>query len=136
MNMITICLTRNLYQEACEHYSYHIGQEMVATMTSSAEQKKRRAPVFPKNQRVLSQMGENIKLACKRRRYTQSLIADRTGLSRLTIRKIENGDPTVSVGHYVAVLSVLGLLDDLAKVASDDKLGRKLQDIELQRKSR
>lgn len=103
-------------------------------MTSNTEIVKRRAAVFPKNQKVLSQMGENIKLACKRRGYSQSLIADRTGLSRLTVRKIENGDPTVSLGHYVAVLSVLGLLNDLAKVASDDELGRKLQDIKLQGK--
>lgn len=92
---------------------------------------KRRAVVFPKNQRVLAQMGENIKLACKRRKYSQTLISERTGLTRLTIRKIERGDPTVSIGHYVAVLAVVGLVDDLAKVARDDELGRKLQDIEL-----
>jgi len=92
---------------------------------------KRKALVFPKNQQVLSQLGENIKLACKRRRYTQSLIAERTGLSRLTIRKIQKGDSTVSIGHYVAVLSVLGMVEDFAKVASDDELGRKLQDINL-----
>lgn len=105
-------------------------------MTSISDKNKRRAAVFPKNQKALSQMGENIKLACKRRGYSQLLIAERTGLSRLTIRKIENGDPTVSIGHYVAVLSVIGLVDDLAKVASDDQLGRKLQDIKLQGKSR
>ena len=70
-------------------------------------------------------------MARKRRKYTQTVISERTGLSRLTIRKIEHGDPTVSLGHYVAVLGVLGLVDDLAKVASDDELGRKLQDIEL-----
>jgi len=92
---------------------------------------KRKASVFPKNQKVLALLGENIKLACKRRGYSQSLIADRTGLSRLTIRKIQKGDSTVSIGHYVAVLSVLGLVDDFAKVASDDELGRKLQDINL-----
>jgi transcriptional regulator with XRE-family HTH domain len=67
----------------------------------------------------------------KRRGYTQTLISERTGLSRLTIRKIENGDGTVSVGHYIAVLGVLGLVDDLLKVASDDELGRKLQDIKM-----
>lgn len=109
---------------------------MVAVMTKNTERIKRRAPVFPKNQKVLSQMGENIKLACKRRGYSQLLIAERTGLSRLTIRKIEKGDPTVSFGHYVAVLSVLGLVNDLAKVASDDELGRKLQDIKLIGQSR
>lgn len=92
---------------------------------------KRSAVVFPKNQKVLSQLGENIHLARKRRDYTQSLISERTGLSRLTIRKIEHGDPTVSLGHYVAVL---GLVEDLAKVASDDELGRKLQDIKLMSK--
>lgn len=97
---------------------------------------KRSAVVFPKNQKVLEQLGENIKLARKRRNYTQTLISERTGLSRLTIRKIENGDAKVSLGHYVSVLSVLALVDDLAKVASDDELGRKLQDIKLMSKQK
>ena len=79
----------------------------------------------------MEQLGENIKLACKRRGYTQVLISERTGLSRLTIRKIEKGDPSVSIGHYMTVLSVLGLAGDFANVALDDKLGRKLQDIKL-----
>ena len=90
----------------------------------------------PKNQRILAQLGENIKLACKRRNYSQTLISERTGLSRLTIRKIEQGDPKVSIGHYVTVLSVLGLVEDFAKVANDDELGRKLQDIKLIGKQR
>ena len=102
---------------------------------SNYTEKKRSAAVFPKNQTILSLLGENIKLACKRRGYSQSLIAERTGLSRNTVRKIEQGDSTVSIGHYVAVLSVLGLVEDLAKVASDDVLGRKLQDINLMSKS-
>ncbi|MFK5914117.1 MAG: helix-turn-helix transcriptional regulator [Woeseiaceae bacterium] len=97
---------------------------------------KRSASIFPKNQKVLSLLGENIKLACKRRGYSQSLIAERTGLSRLTIRKIQQGDSTVSIGHYVAVLGVLSMVDELAKVASDDELGRKLQDISLMSKSK
>ena len=103
---------------------------MVIIVTNLSN-KKRSASIFPKNQKVLSLLGENIKLACKRRGYSQSLIAERTGLSRLTVRKIQQGDSTVSIGHYMAVLSVLGLVDDLAKVASDDELGRKLQDISL-----
>ena len=92
---------------------------------------KRSAPVFPKNRKALAQLGENIKLAYKRRKLTQTIISERTGLSRLTIRKIEQGDPSVSMGHYVLVLGVIGLVDDLAKVAHDDELGRKLQDIQL-----
>lgn len=92
---------------------------------------KRSAVIFPKNKKILSALGENIKLARKRRKLTQVLISERTGLSRLTIRNIEKGDPGVSIGHYLVVLSVLGLAEDLRKVASDDELGRKLQDLNL-----
>jgi transcriptional regulator with XRE-family HTH domain len=99
-------------------------------VTTKSEQ-ARTATVFPSYQKALVQLGENIKLARKRRHYTQVLIAERTGLSRLTVRRIEQGDSSVSLGHYVAVLAVLGLADDLTKVARDDELGRKLQDIEL-----
>ena len=100
-------------------------------MSNKKPDKRRSAVVFPKNRRLLKQLGENTKLAYKRRGYTQVLLSERTGLSRLTIRKIEKGDPTVSIGHYLAVLSVLGLAGDLANVALDDELGRKLQDIKL-----
>lgn len=107
----------------------------MASIVSIIEKgKSRSAVVFPRNRRLLEQFGENIKLASKRRGYTQILISQRTGLSRLTIRKIEKGDPGVSIGHYLAVLSVLGLADDLARVAEDDALGRKLQDIKLMSK--
>ena len=98
-----------------------------------SESKKRQAIVFPKNGKILATLGENITLARKRRKYTQALIAERTGLSRVTIRKIEKGDPTVSIGHYIMVLGVLSLADDLANVARDDELGHKLRDTELLR---
>jgi len=100
-------------------------------MSNIESKQKRSATVFPKNQKVLNQLGENIKLAYRRRGYSQLLISERTGLSRLTIRRIEQGDPKVSIGHYVSVLSVLSLVEDFAKIASDDELGRKLQDIKL-----
>lgn len=103
----------------------------VVTMKDTSS--KRQAIVFPKHQKSLSILGENIKLARKRRKFTQVLVSERTGISRVTLRKIENGDPSVSIGYYVAVLGVLGLVEDLTKVALDDELGRKLQDIELLR---
>jgi len=92
---------------------------------------KRSAVIFPKNKKILLALGENIKLARKRRKLTQVLISERTGLSRITIRNIEKGDSGVSIGHYLVVLSVLGLADDLLNIAKDDELGRKLQDIDL-----
>jgi len=92
---------------------------------------KRTATLFPKQKAVLVQLGENIRLAAKRRKLTQTQMAERTGLSKPTLRKIERGDGSVSIWHYLLVLAVLGLADDMAKVARVDELGRKLQDIEL-----
>ena len=92
---------------------------------------RRKAVIFPKQQQIMRILGENIKLARKRRQLTQQLVCDRTGISRVTLRKIENGDPTVSIGHYLSVLGVLGLANDLTQVALDDELGRKLQDAKL-----
>ena len=109
---------------------------MVTIVINKSYTVKRQAAVFPQNQKVMQALGENIKLARKRRGYTQSLIAERTGFSRITIRKIERGEPSVSMGHYIAVLSVLGLAEDFAKVARDDELGRKLQDIKLMKTSK
>lgn len=92
---------------------------------------KRTAVIFPRQRKMLNILGENLTLAMKRRGITQEMMHSRTGISKPTLRKILNGDPSVSLGHYVKVLAVLGLLDDLTKVARDDKLGRKLQDIQL-----
>jgi len=93
--------------------------------------KRRSAVIFPKKKRVLEIMGENIKLARKRRQLTQDDIAERTGFSPATVRRIEKGDSTVSMGHYFGVLGVLKLADDFLLIASDDELGRKLQDAQL-----
>ena len=103
-------------------------------MINKNTQTKRGAVVFPKNKKILHNLGENISLAMKRRGIKQDLMHQRTGISKPTLRKIVHGDPSVSIGHYVNVLAVLGLLEDLGNVALDDELGRKLQDIELLKK--
>ena len=94
----------------------------------------RRATLFPKQKNALKILGENIKLARKRRRLTQKLISERTGLSRVTLGKIERGEGSVSIGHYQVVLGVLNLENDLSKVAQDDELGRKIKDAALLKK--
>jgi len=96
----------------------------------------RSAVVFPKGLEALKQLGENIALAMKRRKITQTKLSERTGLSMPTLRNIIRGEASVSIGHYLMVLSALGLGEDIAKVASDDEFGRKLQDIELLKSSR
>ena len=59
--------------------------------------------------------------------------AERVGVSRDTLHRLEKGDSTIALGTYVKALRVLGLDRDLDAVARDDELGRKLQDLRLAR---
>ena len=87
--------------------------------------------IMPRMQKQLEQVGEQIKLARLRRRYTVDLIAERVGTSRTTIWKVEKGDPGVAFGVYAKVLSAIGLPHDIELLARDDELGRLIQDSEL-----
>ena len=91
--------------------------------------------IMPDTENILKTMGEQIKMARLRRKLSATLVAERAGISRSTLWKVENGNPSVAVGIYAAVLHALNNMDkDLLKIAGDDELGRKLQYIELLRK--
>ena len=91
--------------------------------------------ILPRFLQILGQLGENIKLARKRRKLTTIQVAERAGIDRTTLYHIEKGNPSVSLGAYFNVLRVLGLQDDFLKLAADDTFERKLQDLELIGKS-
>ncbi len=92
----------------------------------------RKPPViFPQEQRLLSALGERLRVARLRRRLSNAVVAQRAGISRTTLYKVEAGDPGATLGSYVRVLTVLGLENDLQTLAADDKVGRKLQDLAL-----
>jgi transcriptional regulator with XRE-family HTH domain len=93
--------------------------------------KSKKQILFPKHLKILEQLGENIKLARKRRGFTTIRVSERAALDRKTLYRIEKGDPKVTLGAYFNVLRVLGLQDDFLKLAADDELGRKLQDLKL-----
>jgi transcriptional regulator with XRE-family HTH domain len=84
--------------------------------------------LLPTAEQILKDIGENVRLARKRRRLSESLMAERAGISRSTVQSLERGRPGVSMSAYVQVLFILGLEDDLRRTAYDDPLGRKLQD--------
>lgn len=92
--------------------------------------------LLPKMRKTLETVGEQIKLARLRRKFSGEMVAERAGISRNTLISIEQGKPTVSVGHYLNVLKVLGLESDFLLLAKDDELGRKLQDAQLSTKER
>jgi DNA-binding XRE family transcriptional regulator len=81
-------------------------------------------------------VGENIKMARLRRANSCEMIAQRAGITRKTLYRVERGDPAVAMGIYARVLQALRLENVLAMIALDDVLGRKLQDVGLKVKSR
>lgn len=88
--------------------------------------------ITPRLQNTLSVMGEQIKLARLRRNLSASLVAERAGISRPTLLKVERGAPDVSIGTYARVLQALGgMHEDLLLVARDDETGRTFQDLGL-----
>lgn len=93
----------------------------------------RKPPVtFPQEQHLLSDLGERLRLARRRRKLSNAVVAQRAGISRTTLYKVEAGDPGGTLGSYVRVLAVLGLEGDLNQLAADDRIGRKLQDLSLE----
>lgn len=73
-------------------------------------------------------LGERLRVARLRRRISTILMAERVGVSRDTLHRLEQGDPNIALGTYARILRVLGLDRDLDALAGDDELGRKLQD--------
>ena len=99
--------------------------------------KKAAYNILPGTENILKTMGEQIKLARLRRDLPAELVAERAGISRSSLWKVENGNPAVAMGIYAAVLHALGNMDtDLLQVAKDDRLGRQLQDLNLLTKKR
>lgn len=82
---------------------------------------------------VLAALGERLRLARRRRKKTAQQVAVEAGITRVTLRRVEAGEPGVLMGTYLRVLATLGLAQDLILVARDDMLGRRLQDEELTR---
>lgn len=94
--------------------------------------KKAAYNTLPETEKILRNMGEQIKLARLRRDLSAELVAERAGISRASLWKVEKGEPSVAMGIYAAVLHALNNLDkELLLVAKDDAFGRELQDLNL-----
>jgi transcriptional regulator with XRE-family HTH domain len=79
---------------------------------------------------ALAKLGEDIAVARKKRRISTVSMAERAFISRNTLYKLERGDPSVSIGIYATVLSILGLVDGLGDIAErrEDEIGLDLDE--------
>lgn len=71
-------------------------------------------------------MGEQIKLARKRRGLSIAAMAERAQCSELTVIRAERGTPSVAIGIYARILYGLGLDEDLLSIAQKDPAGNML----------
>ena len=85
-------------------------------------------PFYPAQKRILTALGERLRLARLRRKLTIDIACQRAGISRMTLFRAEAGSPAIALGTLLRILSVLGLESDLDGLADDDRVGRLLQD--------
>lgn len=62
-------------------------------------------PSAPKH--ALAALGKLLSLRRKERKWRQDDLAERAGVSRQTIARLEAGDPTVAAGHYFSTAWLL-----------------------------
>lgn len=88
--------------------------------------------------RGLRKLGRNLREARLRRRIPVAILAQRASISRMTLNRIEKGDPGVSAGAYATVLFAVGMLDRLADVADPrhDSVGLELEEEHLPKRVR
>ena len=88
------------------------------------------APLPIPVKRALRKIGQDICDARRRRRISMALMAERASISRMTLSKVEKGDPSVSFGIYAVILFVLGMTDRFSDIADSrhDKVGLALEE--------
>ena len=86
--------------------------------------------------RITRKLGREIQIARLRRRLPAAMVADRAGIARMTLYKVERGDPGVSLGAYASVLWSLGLSDRIARLIEDDSVGLHLEEERLPKRIR
>ena len=97
---------------------------------------KRTVTIYPSSAKELEALGQRLKDARLRRRFSMETVCARADISRPTLYKVENGDPSVAIGSYLKVLRVLGMVEDLGMIAKEDAIGRRLQDEALPHRKR
>ena len=78
----------------------------------------------------LAALGTRIRARRKALRVSATALAEAAGMSRVSVHRIEQGEPSVTMGAYLNVLAALGMTfsaavvaDEASEMAADDKAG-------------
>ncbi len=72
------------------------------------------------DRQLLIQLGERLRRARLDQGLTAVALARRVGISRMTLKSVESGEPAPTMGTYLRVMSALGIAGDLALVGSNE----------------
>jgi transcriptional regulator with XRE-family HTH domain len=83
--------------------------------------------------RALIKLGQDISYARRRRQMPQAMLAERIGTSVVTIRRLEAGNPKISLSTLARALHVFGELEQLKQLldSTQDSIGLTLMDRKL-----
>lgn len=92
----------------------------------------------PSVTRAIAQLGADVSRARRRRRLSRASLAERSGVSEATLKRLEKGDGSVALENFARALNVLGELDRLEKLldSATDELGLVLMDEQLPKRVR
>lgn len=107
-------------------------ETLISIEVPDKDQKPPRPLPFPAG-RALTQLGQDINFARRRRQFTQQSLAERAGVSASTIKRLEAGDPRMQLHVLARVLQVFGEIAKLESLldTSKDELGLALMDEKL-----
>ena len=67
---------------------------------------KKQNVLYPKASKAIKTLGENLRLARRRRKITAAMMAERANMSLMTLRSIERGSPHVSMYSVLTGISL------------------------------
>lgn len=93
---------------------------------------------MPAIDRAIARLGEDLSRARRRRRLSRASLAERSGVSEATLKRLEKGDGSVALENFARALHVLGELGRLEKLldSGTDELGLVLMDEQLPKRVR
>ena len=65
--------------------------------------------VAPAQRELLTHLGQQLRAARERQKVSAVAAAEAAGISRVTLHRIERGEPSVAMGAWIAVASTLGV---------------------------
>ncbi len=87
-------------------------------------------PRGPQLKKALRQLGQQIQLRRKLLKVSAVAAAEASGVSRMTLNRIESGEASVTFGAYLNVISVLGLTVELSDPKNRPKPARDREDLD------